>query len=179
MDDTEYRETMLQHALRVQWQRLTAKHPRWLNWTIGWVLLIGVGYVAVAIGAALTGLGTAVVVLAIAAVFMCDVAFFALLYLNDYAKRQVQRFDEYQRMVQERAEHERERARRERFSRLRDPDLPEDEFYRALLAVLAEMHGHPAEYLLESQINAALALARCDDETFLHELKRAELARRY
>lgn len=176
MDDTEYRETFLQRTLRVRWQRLTAKHPRWLDWTIGGALLVGVG--SFFIGVILASFGIAVAEVVFATISASCAVFVGLSWINDYAKRQAQRFDEHQRMLQERAERERKRSR-QRPSIPRDPGLPEDEFYRALLAVLAEMHGHPAEYVLESQINAALALARCDDETFLHELKRAELARRY
>lgn len=175
MDGDEYVESGLQRNVRMRWQRVMAVHPDLPYLSV--CVLAAAGALSLFPGLILahaTGLVAVDVVCMIAVA--CIVSAAAILLLTKYVDRQQRRFDEYQRRERERVERERA-VQKPRMSR--DPDLSDDEFYRQLVAVKAHMHGHPAEYVLESQIAAAIQLAGCDIETFQCELARAGLARHY
>jgi uncharacterized membrane protein YcjF (UPF0283 family) len=177
MNEDGYVESALQRTLRVVWTHILTKQPGLLNLTLFvWAVVVIVGVFG---GAVLSAFGITGVEPVLIIAVVCSVLLVAMCLLSIAAEKQMKRFAQHQRILREQAARERRRAAT-RPQIPRDPYVPDDEFRQALIAVLAEMHMQPRGYFaMELLVSDTVALTYADDDAFLRELERAQLARHY
>lgn len=169
MNDDTYRETALQRTARLKWAPFVVDHPKWNA-----VMCVAQGLIAALCIVAGIAFSDPVIV---ATGMVATLPILVGLLLHHYARKAQDRFEVHEaqmEMIRYRQDME-----RQKLTLPTDPNMSEEEFHQALIALLTELHRSDGGTKLEGLITETVQLAYSDMDTFEEELKRARLAREY